>query len=419
MKLIISIICIILAFYNYLNKRIISSSTLWIFCYFLIFVVFPKYSDVSVNNEKLIDTYALIGIIFFSIGNWTFSKVKINSNGNSIRMPSFRKSFIFSIISFMLFIIYLLYKTGSNGINSILTSEVTAKQLALSEEHALGNLLSTLMLLPIPFILSTIMSSESKKQAKKGIILFLIFTIITILFSFTRLFFICTLLILILHGIRYFSPKKQLVVILVSILLLTFFMVIMNFIRNFGTANIYDFSDMVKIEYIFESTDFGASYIWFSKLIEIKPPFIFPVSYLKTLFVFIPRSIWNSKPNPISFDILKLIDPYLLSTGYTTAGNSVLGEGYAVLGHIGIFIYPLIWGAVCAYMDKKYYYKLSVGEDDSIWIFNYYLFTTFIIISSQRGDWSQYLPIIFWVFILPLYLLSVINLNRSKLIIKT
>ena len=109
-----------------------------------------------------------------------------------------------------------------------------------------------------------------------------------------------------------------------------------------------------------------------------------------------------------------MLNPALAQTGYSTAGNSVLGEGYAVFGWIGIALFPLIWGIVCTLLDRKYYFKLLTNEDKSMWVIGYYIFTAFIIISCQRGDWSQYGTIIVWLFILPLLLASKIRIKRIR-----
>lgn len=38
--------------------------------------------------------------------------------------------------------------------------------------------------------------------------------------------------------------------------------------------------------------------------------------------------------------VLKYINPMKAASGYSTAGNSVLGEGYAILGYFGIVLFP-------------------------------------------------------------------------------
>ena len=101
--------------------------------------------------------------------------------------------------------------------------------------------------------------------------------------------------------------------------------------------------------------------------------------------------------------VLKQINPGLAATGYSTAGNSVLGEGYAVFGLVGIFLAPFIWGVVCTVLDESYYNRLEEGKDQSIWTIAYLIFAVFVVISGQRGDWSQYMTIVLWFYLLPLY----------------
>ena len=69
LKLLIFIMACLIILYNYKNNRLVSSSSLWVFCYILIFVVYPLYEK-NINFEKkvLIDVVALVGIVCYFIG---------------------------------------------------------------------------------------------------------------------------------------------------------------------------------------------------------------------------------------------------------------------------------------------------------------------------------------------------------------
>lgn len=54
LKLLIFIMACLIILYNYKNNRLVSSSSLWVFCYILIFVVYPLYEK-NINFEKSIN----------------------------------------------------------------------------------------------------------------------------------------------------------------------------------------------------------------------------------------------------------------------------------------------------------------------------------------------------------------------------
>lgn len=415
MKLIISVICCVMVMYNYRRNRLVSSGSLWILCYLMIFVLYPLFSGKQFDNAGLIDICAVIGIFFYVLGVFLGETISINKRKKRrIVAPDFNASYFGFWLVFVLFICSIVLKIGTLGFRAVLQGDITASQLAWSDELSMGNLFIYLMNMLIPFVIAVWIQAQAKGERVKALVCLCIFVAVSLVFSYTRLFIICTLVVILFFEIRYKIPRKQLMIGIMALVSLTFLMIFLNFFRNLGATNVANFWSYLNIEYVFESTDFGASYRWFSELLKVESPYIFPVTYLKPLFAFVPRSVWPNKPEPISLEILKMLNPALAQTGYSTAGNSVLGEGYAVFGWIGIALFPLIWGIVCTLLDRKYYFKLSTNEDKSMWVIGYYIFTAFIIISCQRGDWSQYGTIIVWLFILPLLLASKIRIKRIR-----
>ena len=385
----------------------------------LIFVLYPVYSGKTFSNSDLIDMCALVGMIFYALGALFGERLAVRENNRRrILVPNFNASYVGFWVVMVLFVVSIIMKIGTTGFNAVLQGSITANQLAWSDEISMGNMFIYLLNILIPFVIAVWIQAEPKRKSDriKALVCILLFVGVSLMFSYTRLFIICTLTIILFYEMRNMPRSRQFFIGVIAVLVLTSFMVFLNFYRNLGSSMVGDFWSYINIEYIFESTDFGASYRWFSELLNYESPYIFPITYLKPIFAFVPRSIWPNKPEPLSLDILKMINPALADTGYSTAGNSVLGEGYAIMGWIGIAIFPMIWGCVCTYLDRKYQYKLSIGEDNGLWIIGYYIFSSFIIISCQRGDWSQYGTIIVWLFILPLVLVSKIRIRRIRFI---
>lgn len=417
-KLLITFFCVLILIFNYNKKQLVSSSSLWVFAYYLIMVVYPLFRiQVNYINENLIDVSALIGIVLFFLGLVLGNKLTLKNTSNKrankyYMTPNFRISWIFFCISFLVSLLSLFFWIGSDGIDSILSGVITSKQLILNRDRSMG-IYGLAVHLMVPSILSMWIISKDKREKYFSIFALLVYIVETLLFGFTRLFLITILSIIAFFELRKYSQAKQLIYIPFGLLVAVATLVSLNFIRSLGLGRLGDLSNYINFDYIFESTDFGASYYWFNELLKYDSPFINPIVYLKPLFIFIPRTLWSTKPDPLSLQVLQYINPSLAATGYSTAGNSVLGEGYAVIGYFGIVLFPLLWGLVCGFLDHAYYKRLKAGVDKCLANIFYYIFAVFIVISGQRGDWSQYMPIVLWLYFLPLYIMVKVSLNKK------
>lgn len=232
--------------------------------------------------------------------------------------------------------------------------------------------------------------------------------------AFTRVFLISLIGMILLYIVRNKSQAKQALYSAMGALGLLSLLIIMNFIRCFGFGSKITFGSVFNLSYMFESSDFSASYYWFDKLLSIDSPYINPLTYLKPFLIFIPRSVWSDKPEQVSMQILKILDPALASSGYSTAGYSVLGEGYGILGYLGIFFSPFIWGIICDRLDFKYTQRLKKGVDNSLQNVSYYIFAVFVVICGQRGDWNQYMINVIWLYLFPLYVMRKLRKVKNK-----
>lgn len=372
----------------------------------MIFVLYPLTVDEHLYiNASTIDLYAFIGILAFTVGE-TIGRLKRSGiprpSKTEIIAPNKSVAWVLFWIFLIVSVALLISQIGVVGISQVLSGKMTSKQLSLGEE-GIGSSFTFAIHLLVPCVLALWVTANNVKDKRRALISLLIYIVITLLFGFTRLFLISIIAMLVIFSLRHTSIHQQVVYTAFSVVALLFVMVFLNFIRCFGLGEPISFKTIFDIDYIFESTDFSFSYHWFNELLSTHIDLINPVVYLKPLFAFIPRSIWEFKPEPLSMQVLKQINPGLVATGYSTAGNSVLGEGYAVFGLVGIFLAPLIWGIVCTVLDESYYKRLEEGEDQSIWTIAYLIFAVFVVISGQRGDWSQYLTIVLWFYLLPLY----------------
>lgn len=408
MRLIISILIIIILCYNYRKGRLAGSASVWAACYFLIFVIYPAHGmDGVANNAGLIDVYALIGAFMFLIGMLFSERISIKPKkmlNKRYHYPLFNKSLIAFIIFTILAVVVFIAQHGIGAVIGILLGTMTSKGIALGGDQAGQE--EIFIHLMLPCVLAVWVSAETAKEKKLRIVCFIIFCVTHFLFSFTRIFLITFLAIILIYQLRKRKKRVQFFIMSLGVSALTLILISLNFIRCFGFGEDLSLDSLLDISYVFESTDFGASYTWFDELLDYGYPGISMFTWLKPLYAFIPRSIWPTKPEPLSLQILKKIDPSLAADGYSTAGNSVLGEGYAILGVLGIIIFPLIWGIVCTYLDRKYYFRVNNGIDNNVENILYYLFAIFIMLSAQRGDWSQYMTVFLYFWMLPLFILS-------------
>lgn len=414
LKFLVLLISGILIAYTYRRGRLLSSVSIWILCYNMIFVVYPLWGlEKGVANGELIDVLAVIGILSFALGTIFGEKhifVIRNGSANSYKsrkqiFPSFQLAHFLFWIIFAATVYIIVTKLGTDGIRRLLAGQVTAKKLALTYEVTSGTYIFAVHLL-VPCVLVLWVTASTKKERVISTIALLLYVIETILFGFTRIFLITILGIVIFYSARKMEKGRQLRLVVIGAVSLVFLMIFMNYIRTFGLQSQTSFRERLDLKYLFESTDFGASYKWFSRLLEYGYPHISIAAYFKPIFALIPRSIWSNKTLPLSLQILRRIDPILASSGYSTAGNSVLGEGFAIMGYFGIVIFPFLWGYICERLDKRYYERLAEGNDQCLSNIFYYIFAIFIVISGQRGDWSQYNTIVLYFYILPMYLMS-------------
>lgn len=408
LKILILLLSIIVVVYNYHRRQLISSSSAWIFCYDLIFVLYPLYRNEEFRNGQTIDIMALCGILVFLVGLIFGGKIKF-SDGNSnfvskYLVPNFSTAYLMFWVGLTSSCVVMYLVFGYSQIFSVLIGDMTGKQMMLYEGGFGANIYSCFLHFTEACLIAICISANGGKEVFKATLCLLLYMFITIRFGFTRIFLLSLLAIIFMFLIRHYKQKSQLLISVAGICILAVLMIMMNYIRCSGFNSDVDFEQYFKIDYVFESTDFGASYYWFDKLLEYDSPFISVLAYLKPFLVFIPRFIWENKPEQTSMQVLKMIDPDLAASGYSTAGYSVIGEGYLMMGVVGVVLFPLMWGILCGYLEKKYYERLTDGNDHCINNIYYYIFAVFIVISGQRGDWNQYMFVVLWLYFLPIYL---------------
>ena len=405
-ELIILTLSLSVLIWCYKNNMIISSTSIWAFCYIFIFCVSPYVINERIMNKELIQITSLLGIMFFIIG--VFLKYYITKNislGANIlknRKLNPDKAEYILIILFVMFISVLFYTYSPTIIIDLLSGNLTARSLA---REPIMEIVLTILKLMFPMVMTVFIYSRQKNKYFKFIAL-LIYEILCFMFEYTRLFAIFPALIIFMYWSRSIGKKLQVLYSSILCVAVIVFMFIANIVRNLGLYGDFAYSDFFDLEHLISFTDFNYAYIFYDKLLSLDSPYIGILPYFKALFVFIPRFIWEQKPQTLNMELLYYIDPYLARAGYST-GMSILGEAYGVIGFLGIIVYPILWGYLCMSMDLAYYKRLKQNLTNiSMYEIMYYIFCTYIIVSAHRGDWSGYMITIFWLYFVPMLFIS-------------
>ena len=91
---------------------------------------------------------------------------------------------------------------------------------------------------------------------------------------------------------------------------------------------------------------------------------------IASLFFFIPRALWSSKPNASS----ELICAELKYDGYCNIALSFFGEGYINFGYFGVIFFTLVLVVYIVFLDENYRCNNFFGLGDVYLLFVIHLF---------------------------------------------
>lgn len=407
LKLLLISIGALIVLYNYKRRMLVSASTLWVCCFVLIFSICPLFSKTTYLHGNQIDTIAVLALLFYLIGFLLGSRVSLGNKEKTARkaalFPQFETALFVLVVLYCVTAALIVRYVGTSNVLALLNGTLTSKQLALGSEVSNSALIGWMQQLQIPCVMAVWMTAAGKNQKRQRVVCLAIFVFEMAIFSFTRLFLICVLLMVVMFELRNLPRKRQAVLLSAAVASLTFCMVGLNFLRCLGAGG-FTIDQLFDLDLILEGTDFSFAYLWFDRLLSYDSPHISGLVYLRAITAFIPRSIWPDKPATLNVQIMEYIDPATAARG-GSAGMSVLGEAYAVMDYAGFVIYPVLWGIVCAAFDKSYRARLMDKNPSVFAMFAYLVFCSFILISGQRGDWGTYIIQIVWCYLVPMYLM--------------
>lgn len=418
-KLYITLIILLIICVQISQRKLLTSSTVWVGCYYCYFVIAP----ILLNDKNVIvDQFALKGICSFGVGYLivymakgfflvkTKKKIKFAGRKYDVERLGIVYDYMLSLT-----ILALTLTLGKEGIIKFFSGQLAAKDYLIIREGFFAELYSFLIGF-LGYMLLYLFVRNYGEIDKKFITRVLIYTFIVFFFSFTRATIILLLAALFLYKIRKENTVKQIFIMSILVLGGTIAMIVMGYVRTHGIRDGFNNVSVTRMMHdLAGSIDFTIPYMDFQREIESDVE-VSTLVYLKPIFMFIPRAIWSDKPLASTIQILKAIDPSAMERGYST-GFTILGEGYAVWGEKGIIILPFIWSIVCALLDEHYIRKIREGTDNDYSTCGYIIFTAYMVVQCHRQG-TDAVMVYFIMAMLWLWLCSRIKLLGIRLGIK-
>lgn len=262
-------------------------------------------------------------------------------------------------------------------------------------------------------------NSNNTRNKVKSLFLILISVIVVTIFIFGRRILIYpTIAILVLYIYKKGKTPNLLHLSAIALSTILIILPLMMSIRTYGLKDGFvNFKDILVgdynkyIDYLAVGTDVNYSYS-LATIITNYQVHVNILTLFKPLFIFIPRSIWPNKPQPLSEEIVKKLN-FPFDQGMSIPPGFV-GEAYIYLGVFGIILASIIFAIFCGLADQ---YSLSLRKaENGIYSINLILITILsiqLIMGSIRGDTATNIQEALYLFI-PLALLLWLSQIKLK-----
>ena len=289
------------------------------------------------------------------------------------------------LIYFLLFIVYFIniYLIISGNTNGILKG--SNEKLHFSILFYFLNIISSWSGVFSLLLLSFEIDSKMKTYDSY------FFIFMTILFNMltTNTRYYSIIIILGFFYLKYIdnNKKKFLFKFLKISIIVLFFLFIYGYLRTYSIYNLSQksfFISLKKSNFV-ESLDFPITYSYYLRTIQElgkKLPYYYGLSLYRVVFMFIPRSIFPSKPLDPSITMMKYLSPGLYNIG-VSAGNGFIGESYMNFGVFGIILFGIFYGFFIGILEK-YFIKNWHYINKII-----YIYIVGLLIEINRGAMSS------------------------------
>ncbi len=358
---------------------------------------------------EVVDLYYLLLsfllLLSFSIGYLLFSKSKKRKGFFYASKINYEKISWVILFLYICYAYYLFIYVGAEAGNY----EHYADKFAHASQ---GQLYYKIIQKSINIILLFAVSCVAYKSKKYYFLIALISILISLLSS-TRLVFIFSLIYWAGYGVYFNFIKIRFIHILISIFTMPFLFAILLLKRvmKFSDNNLFsiisEMYDYLSFDIIKDALYSGLEvFVSYRVCVEaINDNFIIPLSgYIRIIFMPIPRSLWEGKPESMS----RLIAKEYFPGAYYAGGGQIAGPIGDAYMNGGVVFVILIW-LIVGYFASKYYFYLKKYQTINpspykvfIWLYYFNFLSYFVYLI--RGFGTDFL----WVYLCQLLVLKMI-----------
>jgi len=191
-----------------------------------------------------------------------------------------------------------------------------------------------------------------------------IYTLMVTIMSASYLFMQYTrmyILMIIIYIFMYFYIKNkkfyllQIVTVTISGLFLLIVMLYQRVFQEINLSKIFTYLNKIDIEDFFKLVDNYFVYEAYLHTLEYFPKyhlFLYGDSLIKPFIFWIPRSIWEDKPEGLTTFLPKLFYGTSRGSEYST-GMTITGEFYVNFGLLGVVLFSFLFGYISIFITKK------------------------------------------------------------------
>jgi hypothetical protein len=321
-------------------------------------------------------TYALVNVMLFVV-NFIFiiiykifsNKVIVFSGKRNLKSnpshefvnPNIFMAFLISISCFLIF-----YYINNGSIVSMVIRGGELKE-SIELERWASSIIGTVSRFT-PFLIFLLIISDKKVNIITKMLLFFIALLCASPSGMARfmvgLLYI-PLLLKIWPTLRYGNK--------LPVLIMGSLAIIFPFLDNFRRfTSILDLSFTPKYSYFFNGH--FDSYQSLARVVQVDYV-TYGYQILGTIFFFIPRQLWPTKPIGSGAEIANL-----LNYSFTNVSMNYYGEGYINFGYFGIIIFAIILAIIFSQLDRKFRHEVNEHR-----LLAYYVLLPFVYI-LMRGD---------------------------------
>ncbi|WP_199188018.1 oligosaccharide repeat unit polymerase [Staphylococcus hyicus] len=362
-------------------------------------------SDVYFDRLNLM---YLIGLIIFIISNAMFNLTRTEKVNNSLLKPhilsksSINKLFSIFVCLFLLMVLIIGLEVIVNG--TAATLELPSILKIFQSITIVGLVYSALL---------KIYFSNNKKEVFLNIIIAIICILCVSLFIFGRRLILYPLIAIVALFIFKRNKTPSLFKLsMLAIVVITIVLPGMMSIRTLGfQEGVKNFAKILSgdydqyLQYLSIGTDVTYSYS-LAGIILASDIRITPITLLKPILSFIPRSIFPNKPQPISEAIVSHLN--LDFNKGMSIPPGIVGESYLYGGFIGVIIIFILLGLLSGCLDN--YLKYLRDQKNGVFSLNLIfimIVSTQFISGTIRGDTATNIQESIYLFIPFLFFLII------------